>query len=407
MKILALNSGSSSLKFAVVELEAVAIRASSAVMIARGSVEDIGGEATLGIEVRGETERRGQDAADTGQAVRAVLGTLKKRTRRGGEAPLEGLEAVGHRVVHGGPRFAGPVRIDAEVIAEIEALDALAPLHNVAGLAGVRVVRETLGEDIPEVAVFDTAFHHALPERSATYAIPRELAERHGIRRFGFHGISHAFLAARYAELTGQEENGPALVTLHLGSGCSAAAIRGGRPVDTSMGFTPLEGLVMGTRSGDLDPAIVGYLARREGVEVERVEEWLNHRSGLLGVTGDERDMRRVLERARAGDRRAELALELFCYRARKYVGAYLAALGGAEALVFAGAIGERSPEVRGRICEGMEWCGLRLDPARNAAAVGVEARIGADGAALEVFVIPTREELWIARETARLLAGA
>ena len=254
------------------------------------------------------------------------------------------------------------------------------------------------------VAVFDTAFHASIPDYASSYAISRELAERDEIRRFGFHGISYQSVLARYCEMTRTPKEAATLVALHLGNGCSAAAIKGGRSVDTSMGFTPLEGLVMGTRSGDLDPAIVEYLTRREAVPVETVGEWLSSRSGLLGLSGLSSDMRVLL--AREGDHPgARLALAVFCYRARKYLGAYLAALDGAPAVVFTGGIGEHAAEIRARICAGMDWCGLRLDPARNAAAVGAEGCISPPDAALKAYVIAAAEEHVIARETASCVA--
>jgi acetate kinase len=259
---------------------------------------------------------------------------------------------------------------------------------------------------MPVVAVFDTAFHAGLPARARSYALPRDLAQRHRIRRFGFHGTSCRAVLARYSELTGIPPAGVTAVVLHLGSGASATAVRNGESIDTSMGFTPLEGLVMGTRAGDLDPALVGHLARAERVPVERIEDWLNTRSGLLGISGATADMRELLARA-ATDAAARLAVEMFCYRARKYVGAYLAALGGAQAVIFTGAIGEHAAEVRAGIADDLGWCGLQLDPVRNAAATGTESRISVDGARLAAWVIPTDEAGVIARDTAACLERA
>jgi acetate kinase len=257
------------------------------------------------------------------------------------------------------------------------------------------------------VAVFDTAVHATLPAAAAGYALPEPLARRHEIRRYGFHGTSYRSVVGRYAELTETPVEEVSLVALHLGNGCSAAAIRNGRSVDTSMGFTPLEGLVMGTRAGDLDPAIVAHLARVEGASADEVERWLNERSGLLGVSGTSRDMRDLLARE-ATDPRARLAIEMFCHRARKYLGAYLAVLGGAAAaVVFTAGIGEHAAPVRARICADMAWAGLVLDPARNEAAAGGEARIDGPGSRLAAFVIPTDEEAVIARDTADCLASA
>jgi acetate kinase len=315
------------------------------------------------------------------------------------------IEAVGHRVVHGGDRFTSPTLIGDEVLAGIEAVDELAPLHNAPALSGIRAARAALGPAVPMVALFDTTFHTSIPDRASHYAIPLDLARRHGIRRFGFHGLSYQSILARYSRLTGTPPERATLIALHLGNGCSAVAIREGRSVDTSMGFTPLEGLVMGTRSGDLDPALVGYLARKEAVAVETVDEWLNKASGLYGLSGRTHDMRRLLA-LETEHPEARLAIEVFCYRARKYVGAYLAALGGAQAVVFTGKMGENSPVIRARIVDGMDWCGLRLEATLNAAAVGVERRISPADTPLAAYVIPTDEELVMARETARCVAA-
>jgi acetate kinase len=395
--VLALNCGSSSVKFQVLAVGASDGQAPR--RLARGHIERIGGSGTLTLERDGQPARRETaTVADHDAAIRRVIDWAR--------AAAPALDAVGHRVVHGGLRYTHSIVIDAAVDAAIEELEALAPLHNGPNLAGVRACRAALGSGVPMVAVFDTAFHATMPEYAFRYAIPHELSLRHGIRRFGFHGISYQFVLARYCELTGRPPSDATLVTLHLGNGASVVAIKNGRSVDTSMGFTPLEGLVMGTRSGDLDPMLIGHLARREGVATDVVEGWLNERSGLLGLSGRSRDMRDLLARE-AEDARARLAVEVFCYRARKYVGAYLAALGGARAVVFTGGIGENSPEARARICGDMGWCGLALDLERNAAAVGREATISAAGAGIEAWVIPTDEELVIAQETARCTAAA
>jgi acetate kinase len=258
------------------------------------------------------------------------------------------------------------------------------------------------------VAVFDTAFHHTLPEHAYLYAIPYQFYRRHRVRRYGFHGTSHRYVAHRWRQLTGRGREGTRIVTLHLGNGCSACAIADGASVDTSMGFTPLEGLVMGTRSGDLDPAILDYIAGKEGLSLPETEALLNKQSGLLGISGLTSDMRELLAEAEEHqDRRARLAVEIFCYRIRKYIGGYLAALGGADAVVFAGGIGENSAAVRARACAGLEWLGLAVDPARNAAlAGGAEGRFDAAGSRVELWVVPTDEELLIARDTYRLVAG-
>jgi len=399
MNVLAINCGSSSVKWGVFDVPADGRRRRVANRRARGRIESVGAEATLHFEAdagaRLETTSR---IADHGEAVRRIVDWVT--------GTLAPVEAIGHRVVHGGLRFRAPTVLDDAVVAAIQALEALAPLHNGPSLAGIRACRDALRPGVPMVAVFDTAFHASLPERAWRYALTDQLAARHGIRRFGFHGVSYRAMLDRYCAITGTPEERATIVALHLGNGCSAAAIEKGRSIDTSMGLTPLEGLVMGTRSGDIDPAIVGYLARAEGAPVDEVERWLNERSGLLGLSGRSADVRDLLA-WEATDRTAAVALEIFCYRARKYVGAYLAVLGGADAIVFTGAIGERSPEIRARICRGLEWLGLGLDPRANAAATEGEKRISATGARLAAFVIPTDEEVEIARVTADALDAA
>lgn len=392
MNVLALNCGSSSIKFRIFALDG----GTEPRRVAHGGVERIGDAATIELVAEGsEAVRTTEGVADHAAGVRRVLDWTSSFGR---------IDAVGHRVVHGGARFTAPTPIDDGVIAEIEALERLAPLHNAPALAGIRAARAHLVA-VPMAAVFDTAFHASLPDRAARYAIPWELAERHGIRRYGFHGTSYRSVLARYARLTETASERARVVALHLGNGASITAIESGRSVDTSMGLTPLEGLVMGTRSGDLDPAIVPQLVRAEGVTAETVGRWLNERSGLLGLSGRSADVRDLLA-AEPTDARARLALEIFCYRARKYVGAYLAVLGGADAVIFTGGIGEHSPDIRQRIGEGLEWAGVAIDSARNAAARGVEARISRDGGALAVWTIPTDEERVIAEDTAACLAG-
>jgi acetate kinase len=381
MNVLVLNAGSSSLKFRLSEVEAGGAPARE---LTRGIIERIGVEARV---------------RDHSDAVRRLVERLRATpdTRR--------IEAVGHRVVHGGERFVRPTPIDDKVLTALDELEDLAPLHNGPSLAVIRASRQVLGPTVPMVAVYDTAFHATLPEHASRYALPYELAERHGIRRFGFHGTSYRYVVARYPEVAGRPAGRGALVVFHLGSGCSVAAIRDGVSMDTSMGFTPLEGLVMGTRAGDLDAALVGYLARKEAVSAAEVERWLNERSGLLGLSGHSADMRDLLAR-RSHDPRARLAIEVFCYRARKYLGAYLAALGGADAVVFTAGIGEHAPEVRAEICAGMAWCGLALDPVSNARTIGTEGCISTPTSAIQAFVIPTDEETIIARDTVEALRG-
>jgi len=303
-------------------------------------------------------------------------------------------------VVHGGDRFTAPMRIDDEVIAGIEALKELAPLHNQPAVSVIRASRNKLG--IPMVAVFDTVFHRTIPDRAKFYAIPPDLAERHKIYRYGFHGISHQYLTQRYAQIVGKFNESVNIITLHLESGCSTTAIQAGKSIDTSMGFTPLEGLMMGKRSGDIDPAIVGYLARKEKVEVSEVEEWLNKKSGLLGLSGVSHDTRELMQQL--DNERVRIAMEVFCYRIRKYIGAYLAVLNGAEAIIFGGGISENTAFVREQVCEGFEWCGLKLDRDRNQKTIDCEGRISTDDSRLHAYVIPAEEGLMIAQEAMRCI---
>jgi acetate kinase len=303
---------------------------------------------------------------------------------------------VAHRVVHGGADLTSTSRIDAAVEAEIERLAPLAPLHNPTALAWIRVCREELGMAVPQLAVFDTAFYAQLPEVVTAYALPWELAARHGLRRYGFHGIAHQALWARWRELRPDVPDGGRVVSFQLGAGCSATAIHSGRPRDTSMGFSPLEGLVMATRCGDVDAGLLLYLQRSERMSPERLDSLLNDASGLLGVSGLSGDMRELLA---SGDPRAQLAVDLYCYRVRKYLGAYLAVLGGADAILFGGGVGEHAPAIRAQILRGLEWTGIRVDEAANAAATGTEARISAGSGRPEVWVIPVDEARLLAEE--------
>jgi acetate kinase len=409
MNVLVLNAGSASLKFQVVETGEDAIANDSDRALVRGQIERIGGEAIVTVrQPNGTTRTETAELRDLRAAVEWVVSFVTSAASGTELSARADLHAVGHRVVHGGERFQSSVRVDDEVRTAIESTIELAPLHNPHNLRGIDAARAALGDGVPQVAVFDTAFHHTLPEHAYLYAIPYPLYRRHKVRRYGFHGTSHRSIAWRWRQLTHRDRDTVRIVTLHLGNGCSACAIQGGRSIDTSMGFTPLEGLVMGTRSGDVDAAMLDYIASKEGLTLPQVEALLNKQSGLLGISGLTNDMRDLLAEAHENqDRRARLAIEMFCYRVRKYIGAYLAALGGADAIVFAGGIGENAPEVRARICDGLAWAGLTIDAAANARLVGGrEGRFSADGATLEAWVVPTDEELLIARDTFRVVAG-
>ncbi|HEV8641966.1 MAG TPA: acetate kinase [Methylomirabilota bacterium] len=396
MIVLVLNCGSSSVKFQVIASQ----HAQRSTRLGGGKIERIGEHSTLTFQAEGQPEHRsGEPIADHEAAVHRVI---EWATGSG----LPRVEAVGHRVVHGGEGFTGPAVVVDDVIAAIEALEPLAPLHNAPALAGIRASRALLGPGVPMVAVFDTAFHTTLPERAARYAIPYEMSLRHRIRRYGFHGIAYRSVLDRYGQVTGTPPSQARIIVLHLGNGASVAAIERGRSIDTSMGFTPLEGLVMGTRAGDLDPALVPYLAAQEEMSAAEVVARLNQHSGLLGVSGVSGDMRDLLERE-GEDPRARLAVDMFCYRARKYLGAYLAVLGRPDAIVFSGGIGERAPAVRARICAGLEWFGLALDHERNERTVGEVGRISGVGTRVSVWVIPADEELVIAEDALACLTAA
>jgi acetate kinase len=318
--------------------------------------------------------------------------------------PVTDLAGIGHRVVHGGDRLTQPTLIDAEAIAAIADQAPLAPLHNPSNLLGIRIATASFPET-PQVAVFDTAFHQTMPARAYRYALPRDLATDLRIRRYGFHGTSHAYVSRKAAEHLGRPAAEVNLITLHLGNGASAAAVQGGRCIDTSMGLTPLEGLVMGTRSGDLDPAVVFYLHREAGLSVDDIDDLLNKRSGMLGLAGAN-DMREVARLVGEGDEAAAEALDVYCYRIRKYVGAYAAALGRLDALVFTAGIGENNDAVRAGVCQGLEGLGIRLDARRNKGRAARPRTISADGSQVAVLVVPTNEELEIAEQTLAVVAG-
>jgi len=409
MNVLVLNAGSSSLKFQIIATDLDRIKEDKDDRICRGEIEGVGGEAIIHIQYREQSIHTfTAPLRDMSAALDHLLRYIA--SDRSGIPEIKNsadLNAIGHRVVHGGELFTESARIDDRVLKGIEDCIDLAPLHNPNNVKGIVAARDIFGKDIPQVAVFDTAFHHSIPDQAYLYAVPYHLYRRHRIRRYGFHGTSHRYVAFRYRALRGLTRPQTNIITLHLGNGCSAAAIKEGKSVDTSMGMTPLEGLVMGTRSGDLDPAIVGVIARKEGLSASEADTLLNTQSGLLGISGLTNDMRELqAELKDHDDRRVRLAIEIFCYRARKYIGAYLAAMSGADAIVFTGGIGENSPDVRARICSGMGWAGMRLDADKNQQAVGRESLISTEDSKLLVYAIPTDEELLIARDTVRVILG-
>jgi acetate kinase len=401
VQILVINSGSSSLKYRLFDL-------AEGVVVTTGSVERIG-EGNPVLHHRWHTRTGAMDelertisAADHRAAFAAITAALRET---GVLEDVTHVDAIGHRVVHGGDRFHAPTRIDAVVVSAIRSLIPIAPLHNPANLLGIEICLE-LFPGVPQVAVFDTAFHQTMPAHAYHYALPQSLYADHHVRRYGFHGTSHAYVAKRVAQHLARPLDTLNLITLHLGNGASAAAIQRGHCIDTSMGMTPLEGLVMGTRCGDLDPALVFYIGRATGLNVDAVETLLNDDSGLKGLCGAN-DMREVLKRMDAGDEQARLAFDVYCYRIRKYIGAYFAALGSVSAIVFTAGVGENAPAVRAHVCAGLESLGIRLDRIRNADVRGEIAEIQSDDSIVKLLVVRTNEELEIAEQTRALLVDA
>ncbi len=392
MKILVINSGSSSIKYELYQMPGEGVEA-------KGVLQRIGEAQSELVQRIGTTEEVvKKPVADHAEGLHLIMSTLTD-SRHGGLADLSEISAVGHRVVHGGEAFSETVLITDEVEQAIADHAELAPLHNPPNLLGIQVARKLLPQ-VPQVAVFDTAFHQSIPDYAFIYPVPLELYHEDKIRRYGFHGTSHRFVAARAAELLGRAPDKVNLITCHLGNGCSITAIRQGRSVDTSMGLTPLEGLVMGTRCGDIDPAIVAHLVRVKGMSVAEIDTLLNKKSGLLGISGKSNDVRTLLVAEREGDQRAALALGIYCYRIRKYIGAYTAALGEVSAVVFTAGVGENSSSIRERVLAKMRPLGYHLDATKNKQAVGRELDVADDESPIRILVVPTNEELLIARDS-------
>ncbi len=394
MKVLVINTGSSSIKYQLYKMP-------EAHVLAKGIVERIGEQTSqLCHCYYGKTYSVEEKIEDHEKAMALILNTLVS-----GEfsviAGISEIGAVGHRVVHGGEEFTGSVVIDDAVIASVEKFADLAPLHNPPNLTGIRASQSKL-PNIKHVACFDTAFHATIPEVAYIYALPYELYEKYRVRRYGFHGTSHRYVARRVASLIGKDKYDINAITCHLGNGCSITAVKKGKSVDTSMGLTPLEGLVMGTRSGDFDPAILFYLAEKD-YDIRTLNTLCNKKSGLLGISGVSNDMRNLEVLAEKGNARAKLAIDVFCYRIKKYIGAYTAVLDTVDTVVFTGGIGENAASVRQQICTGLTSIGIQLDPVANQAAVGKEADISTPNSKVKVFVIPTNEEAAIANDTYEL----
>lgn len=396
MIVLVINTNRSFLKYQL-------IRTGTSEVLARGLCDRIGqNHATVSYERPGVSAvTLSFDLPDIGAAVKAVIKVVT--ADKNGAIKSKGMiDAVGHRVVHGGEKFTAPAIITPEIKRAIEACYHLAPLHNPPSMEGILACEKAL-PGVPQVAVFDTAFHHTMPDKAAIYALPYEFYEKHDIRKYGFHGTSHEYVSARAAELLGRPCESMKIISCHLGFGSSIAAIWNGRSVDTSMGLTPLAGLAMCSRSGDIDPAIVTFLMEKENLDILAMEDLLNNQSGLYGISGVSPDLRDIYEAAGAGNKRAALAIDLFKYQCRKLIGAYTSTMGGVDAVVFTAGIGENAPDIRDGACRGLNFMGIVLDPYRNATAIGREAIISDEESPVKVLVIPTREELVIARETARV----
>lgn len=401
MKVLVINCGSSSLRFQLLDIRRIETEEK---LLVRGLIQRIGeaGSSASCTTADGRSFNFEKNVPDHKRAIEELFNLLLKSGTLRSAAEIEG---IGHRMVHGGEHFRDSALIDAAVENAIEECCELAPLHNPHNLNGYRAARELLPE-VPQVAVFDTAFHATLPERAYLYAIPYETYKKDKVRRFGFHGTSHRFVSERFNQIQNDPKRSWKIITCHLGNGCSITAVDGGKSVDTSMGFTPMEGLVMGTRPGDVDPGALLYLLNRFGSDIAKLDTLLNKQSGLLGLSGSSNDMRDLLQKRKEGDRRAGLAVEIFCYRVRKYIGSYMAALGGADAVVFTGGIGENADEVRAETCQGLQSLGVILDSDKNLETRGAEEEISAAGSPCKVWVIPTNEELLIARDTVRCIKG-
>lgn len=395
MKILVINCGSSSLKYQLFDMDHESV-------LAKGLVERIGIDGSQIKHMKTGLEMLVQQTPIPNHkvAIQLVLDTLQ-RGRHGVLTSLDELSAVGHRVVHGGEDFASSVKIDAKVLEAVKRCVPLAPLHNPANIMGIEAVLEVL-PNVPQVGVFDTAFHQTMPQHAFMYGVPYGYYEKYKVRRYGFHGTSHYFVARRAAEMLGQPIERLKIITCHLGNGSSITAVDGGKSVDTSMGFTPLAGVLMGTRSGDVDPALLPFIAKTEKMGMDEIDMLLNKKSGLLGISGTSSDLRDVEDAALKGDKRAQLAVNMLNYDIKKFVGAYAAAMGGVDVLVFTAGVGENSIPTRAAVCEGLEFLGIKIDPEKNAVR-GKEADISAADSRVRVLVIPTNEELMIARDTKRL----
>ena len=398
MIILCINSGSSSIKYQLFDM-------AGEICLAKGLLDKLNMvKSSLSHEAIGKAKYEIEtDSLDYESALELAIDTLLD-SNYGVINSIDEISAVGHRVVHGAEKFSASTIITEDVEATIKECFPLAPLHNPPNLMGISACKRIL-PNIPHVAVFDTAFHQTMPEHAYLYAIPYELYMEHSIRRYGFHGTSHRYVANRAAELLNQSLESLNIITCHLGNGCSITAVSEGKSIDTSMGLTPLEGLVMGTRSGDIDAALVFFLMDRLGMDFQQVDDLLNKESGLLGLSGNSRDVRDLIEASENGDKRSKLALTIFCYRVRKYIGAYAAAMGGLDTVIFTAGIGENAVQIREDICNSLEFMGIEFDPEKNKSEER-EKFINAENSKVKILVIPTNEELLIARDTLEVVSG-
>ena len=397
MKVLVLNCGSSSIKYQLIDTE-------TETALAKGIVERIGmtGAVLSHSRYDGDNIKIVGEILDHQIAIEYVIAILLS-PNHGVIKDIKEIDAIGHRVVHGGESFSASVKIDEDVIKVLQDNIELAPLHNPPNIKGILAVTRQL-PDVPQVGVFDTAFHSKMPPRSFLYGIPYELYKKYKIRRYGFHGTSHLYVSQKAAELMGKGVDELKIITAHLGNGCSMAAVNNGVSIDTTMGFTPLEGLLMGTRSGDLDPSLILYIMGKEGLALGEANTLLNKHSGLIGISGESSDMREILASVKDEQKRSIYAFEIFCYRIKKYIGAYTAAMGGLDALVFTGGIGENAIEVREEVCKNMEYLGIKLDKLKNE---NKETLISDSASKVQVFRIPTNEELVIAIDTAKIVSAS
>lgn len=392
MKVLVVNCGSSSIKYQLCNMTDESV-------LAKGLVERIGLQGSVLTHQPTGKDKVVLTADITNHSVgiKMVLGALTD-AKHGVIKDMKEISAVGHRVVHGGEKFADSVLITPAVMLALEECIEMAPLHNPPNILGINACAELM-PGTPQVGVFDTAFHQTMPKSAFLYGLPYEAYEKYGVRRYGFHGTSHKFVSQRAAELMGQHVTNLRIITCHLGNGASITAVKHGKSIDTSMGFTPLEGLVMGTRCGEIDPAIIPYLMKKEGMSPDQVDNYLNKKSGVLGISGVSSDFRDIEQAAAEGNERAGLALEVFAHKVRKYIGGYVAVMGGVDAIVFTAGLGENSISMRDQVCQGLEYLGTRIDSVKNNVR-GKAQEISVDGAKVKIFVIPTNEELVIARDT-------